>query len=37
MGLGQGLHTSWDEVMIDPADVLWLEGLLDEFYRRLAK
>jgi len=37
MGLGQGLHASWDEVMIDPADVLWLEGLLDEFYRSLAK
>jgi hypothetical protein len=35
--MGKGIHASRDEVVIDPADVLWLEGLLDEFYRRFAK
>jgi len=37
VGLGQGIHTSWDEAMIDPQDVLWLEELLDQVYRSLAK
>jgi len=37
VGLGKGLHTSWDEAMIDPQDVLWLEDLLDQVYRNLAK
>jgi hypothetical protein len=37
MGLGEELHAAWDEVMIDPADVLWLEELLDQFYKSLAK
>ena len=37
VGLDQGVYPSWDEVMIDPADILWLEELLDQFYRSLAK
>ena len=37
VGLGQGLYAAGDEVMIDPADVIWLEELLDQVYRSLAK
>jgi hypothetical protein len=37
VGLGQSVHTTRNETMIPIEDILWLESLLDQFYRNQAK